>query len=228
MILTSHQPDFLPYMGFFYKVARSDVLVLSDDVQFSKSGMHNWNRIKTPAGAQKLTIPVHAHHDTPLCRVEIADPGHGIGRAVKTIEQHYRKAAPHYGEGAELLEIMQFFSGPGNSWLTEMNENLILHILDRFGIKPLAILRASALGIQGHKDERIFQMCEETGADTYLSGRGAANYHEPYEYMLHGIDLIYTDYEPVQYQQLYGEFIPNLSVLDYIFNCGYELPRGWI
>lgn len=227
MILTSHQPDFLPYMGFFYKVTHSDVLVLSDDVQFSKSGMHNWNRIKTPAGVQKLTIPVHAHHDTPLCQIEIADSGHGIGRAVKTIEQNYRKAS-HYGEGAELLEIMQFFSGSGNSRLTEMNENLILHILDRFGIKPLAILRSSDLGIQGHKDERIFQMCEETGADTYLSGRGAANYHEPYEYMFHGIDLIYTDYEPVQYQQLHGEFIPNLSVLDYIFNCGYELPRGWI
>ena len=101
-------------------------------------------------------------------------------------------------------------------------------ILDRFNIKPLAILRASVLGIQGHKDERIFQMCEETGADTYLSGRGAADYHQPEEYMLRGIDLIYTDYEPAQYQQLYGEFIPNLSVLDYIFNCGYELPRGWI
>ena len=115
MILTSHQPDFLPYMGFFYKAARSDVLVLSDDVRFSKSGMHNWNRIKTPAGAQKLTIPVHAHHDTPLCQIEIADPSHGIGRAVKTIEQHYRKA-PHYGEGAELLEIMQFFSGPWQSY----------------------------------------------------------------------------------------------------------------
>lgn len=83
---------------------------------------------------------------------------------MKTIEQHYRKA-PHYGEGAELLEIMRFFSGPGNSRLTEMNESLILHIFNRFGIKPLAILRASALGIQGHKDERIFQMCEETGAD---------------------------------------------------------------
>ena len=99
---------------------------------------------------------------------------------------------------------MQFFSGPGNVWLTEMNENLILHILDRFNIKPLAILRASVLGIQGHKDERIFQMCEETGADTYLSGRGAADYHQPEEYMLRGIDLIYTDYEPAQYQQLYG------------------------
>ena len=98
MILTSHQPDFLPYMGFFYKAARSDVLVLSDDVRFSKSGMHNWNRIKTPAGAQKLTIPVHAHHDTPLCQIKIADPSHGIGRAVKTIEQHYRKA-PTTGKG---------------------------------------------------------------------------------------------------------------------------------
>lgn len=52
MILTSHQPDFLPYMGFFYKAARSDVLVLSDDVRFSKSGMHNWNRIKHPGGAR--------------------------------------------------------------------------------------------------------------------------------------------------------------------------------
>ena len=227
MILTSHQPDFLPYMGFFYKVARSDVLVLSDDVQFSKQGMHNWNRIKTEAGPKKLTIPVHAHHDTPLCQVEIADPGHCIRQAVKTIEQNYRKA-PHFDEGLELLKIMLFFSGPGNAWLTEMNENLTLHIIDSFGIMPLDITRASALDIHGHKDERIFQMCEKLGADVYLSGRGASAYHQPEEYERRGIDLIYTDYEPVRYPQLHGEFVENLSVLDYIFNCGYELPRGWI
>ena len=93
---------------------------------------------------------------------------------------------------------------------------------------PLAITRASALGIRGHKDERIFQMCEKLGADVYLSGRGAAAYHQPEEYERRGIDLIYTDYEPVRYPQLHGEFVENLSVLDYIFNCGYELPRGWI
>ena len=87
MILTSHQPDFLPYMGFFYKVARSDVLVLSDDVQFSKQGMHNWNRIKTEAGPKKLTIPVHAHHDTPLCRVEIADPDTASGRRSRRLSR---------------------------------------------------------------------------------------------------------------------------------------------
>lgn len=226
MILTSHQPDFLPYMGFFYKAFRSDVLILSDDVQFSKQGMHNWNRIKAENGPRKLTIPVHAHHDTLLCQVEIADPDHGIRQAVKTIEQNYRKA-PHFQEGEELLEIMMSFTGPGNAWLTELNESLTLHIIDRFGIRPDAIVRSTALGICGHKDERIFQMCEKTGANTYLSGRGAAAYHQPEEYERRGIKLIYTDYEPVQYPQMHGDFVPNLSVLDYIFNCGYELPRGW-
>lgn len=66
MIVASHQPNFLPYMGFFYKAAKCDVLVFSDDVQFSKKGMHNWNRIKTPSGEAKLTLPVHAHHDMRL------------------------------------------------------------------------------------------------------------------------------------------------------------------
>ena len=61
MILTSHQPDFLPYMGFFYKTARSDVLVLSDDVQFSKSGMHNWNPVSyTHLDVYKRQPPVAA------------------------------------------------------------------------------------------------------------------------------------------------------------------------
>ena len=92
MILASHQPDFLPYMGFFYKAANCDVLVFSDDVQFSKKGMHNWNRIKTPGGAQKLTVPVHAHHDTLLKDVMVVDLWHDYDRLAKTIRQHYSRA----------------------------------------------------------------------------------------------------------------------------------------
>lgn len=227
MILTSHQPDFLPYMGFFYKAFRSDVLILSDDVQFSKQGMHNWNRIKTETGPRKLTIPVHAHHDSELWEIKIAEPEHSIRQVVKTIEQNYGKA-PHYEEGAELLKIMRSFSDPEKAWLTDLNMELIQHILDRFGIEfEDAVMTSSCIGVKGHKDDRIFQMCEEMEADTYLSGRGAAAYHQPEEYERRGIKLIYTDYEPVQYPQMHGDFVPNLSVLDYIFNCGYELPRGW-
>ena len=227
MILTSHQPDFLPYMGFFYKVFRSDALILSDDVQFSKKGMHNWNFIKTENGPRKLTIPVYAHHDSELWEIKIAEPEHNIRKVVKTIEHNYRKA-PHYEEGAELLDIMQSFMDPEKAWLTDMNTDLIEHILNRFGIKScIPTVTSSRIGVKGHKDERIFQMCEKMHADSYLSGKGAAAYHNPEEYKRRGIELIYTDYETVQYPQMHEGFIPNLSVLDYIFNCGYELPRGW-
>ena len=70
-------------------------------------------------------------------------------------------------------------------------------------------------------------MCEKFNASAYLSGLGAADYHQPEEYRSRGIDLVYTDYQPVEYPQLYGEFVENLSVIDYVMNCGFELPRGW-
>lgn len=226
MVLTSHQPDFLPYMGFFYKAARSDVLVFSDDVQFSKKGMHNWNRIKTPDGARKLTIPVHAHHDMRLADVEIADQLYSIHSAVKTLEQNYRRA-PHFDDGVQLLDIMEGFANRiPDLTLFFLNRALTLTLMDSFGIAP-KIAIASELGLTGRKDERIFQMCEKVGADTYLSGRGAADYHQAEEYLLRGIDLVYTDYQPVEYPQLYGPFIENLSVIDYVMNCGFELPKGW-
>lgn len=226
MILTSHQPDFLPYLGFFYKVSRSAILVLSDDVMFSKKGMHNWNRIKTTSGSAKLTIPVHAHHDTPLKDILVSEPRKSIRSVIKTLQQNYKKAE-HYRDGEELLEIMDSFSTFPELHLVELNESLIIHILDRMGIAPRVIKRASFLNVEGHKDERIFQMCDTLSADVYFSGIGAASYHQLEDYLQHGINLVYTDYQPFMYPQLYGEFIPNLSVADYVFNCGFEFPERW-
>lgn len=226
IVLTSHQPDFLPYMGFFYKAARSDILVFSDDVQFSKKGMHNWNRIKTPDGVRKLTVPVHAHHDTKLRDIPIADQRHSLETVIKTIKQNYRRS-PHYEECLVLLDCLSIYANALHTQpMAMLNRCLTLLIMDRFGMNTRIAL-ASDLGISGHKDDRIFQMCEKLGASTYLSGRGAADYHQSEEYRSRGIDLVYTDYQPFEYPQLYGEFVENLSVIDYVMNCGFELPRGW-
>lgn len=81
----------MPYMGFFYKASLCDTLVFSDDVLFSKKGMHNWNRIKAPEGARKLTLPVHAHHDLHLCEVTVSDIQHSLRGVIKTIDQNYGK-----------------------------------------------------------------------------------------------------------------------------------------
>lgn len=226
MVLASHQPDFLPYMGFFYKAARCDTLVFSDDVLYSKKGMHNWNRIKTPVGSQKLTVPVHSHHDLRLCEITMADIAYGIRGVVKTVDQNYRRA-PHYDEGSLILGIMSQFATFPRLDMVEFNATIIQFIMECFGIKPRTLLASKYLHLTGRKDERIFQMCEELGADIYLSGTGACDYHQPEEYAAHGIELVYTDYRPVEYPQLYGPFVPNLSVVDYVFNCGFTLPEEW-
>lgn len=226
MVLASHQPDFLPYMGFFYKAARCDTLVFSDDVLYSKKGMHNWNRIKTPAGPQKLTVPVHSHHDLRLCEITMADIARSIQGVVKTVDQNYRRA-PHYDEGSVILNAMSQFTAFRQLDMVEFNTTVTTLIMECFGIKPRLLTASEDLHLTGHKDERIFQMCEEVGADTYLSGTGAADYHQPEEYEAHGVELIYTGYRPVEYPQLYGPFVPNLSVVDYVFNCGFTLPEEW-
>ena len=225
MILSSHQPNFLPYMGFFYKAYKSDVMVISDDVLFSKKGMHNWNRIKTPSGAVKITLPVHAHHDSRLRDVELTDPEYNIAQICKTLMQNYGKA-PHHLEGGMVIKQMQDLAQMNLS-LASYNTELNRFLFRQFGIDTELYNASEDFELHGRKDERILQMCDELGADTYLSGTGAAAYHRPELFDEKDVRLEYSDFSPEPYHQLYGNFIPNLSVIDYIFNQGFELPREW-
>lgn len=225
MILTSHQPNFLPYMGFFYKAFKSDVLVLSDDVCYSKKGMHNWNRIQTKAGEQRITVPVNAHHYSRLCDIQISDPMKNLPKVCRTLRETYAKSY-HFSDGMEIVDRIESLARD-DLMLTELNSDLIYYILRRLGIKTEVNL-ASELGIAGHKDDRILQMCRIAKADTYYSGTGAKAYHDEERYRSNGIDLVYSDYQPVVYQRKYEPFLPNMSVIDYIFNVGYRIPEVWL
>ena len=171
MILTSHQPNFLPYMGVIYKAYRSDAIVLSDDVCYSKKGMHNWNVIRAKNGSQKITVPVNAHHDTKLCDVMISEPRKTLPKIVRTLEETYAKTK-HFEEGQEILDIIRDMAADGTG-LTELNIAIIKHILDRIGIVRDVAVATRDLRLTGHKDDRILIMCERMGADTYYSGTGA-------------------------------------------------------
>lgn len=225
MILTSHQPNFLPYMGVFYKAYRSDILVLSDDVQFSKKGMHNWNYIRTKDGQHKITVPVIAHHDTPLRDIKICEPEVSMPRIIKTLRETYARTE-YFREGEKILDLMEGMIKP-DLGLVEMNRFLILYILYKFKMYPRVIMATKDLGIEGHKDDRILQMCHRTLANVYYSGTGAKVYHDEERYKAEGIELVYSDYHPVTYRQKYSPFLQNMSVIDYIFNEGYSIPEEW-
>lgn len=226
MILASHQPNFLPYMGVIYKAYRSDVMVLSDDVWYSRKGMHNYNFIRTKGGSQRITVPVVAHHDTRLCDVMVAEPERNIQKVCRTLREAYAKSK-HFDEGNELVEVIEDMTKE-DLRLAELNIELIRHILRRMDIDAEILVATEDLMLEGHKDDRILMMCKQTSADVYYSGTGAKAYHNEERYRESGINLVYSDYVPVVYPQKHGSFLPNMSSIDYVFNEGYRIPEVWL
>lgn len=227
MILASHQPDFFPYMGYFYKVWKSDVFIFSDDVQFSKSGRHNYNEILTADGPRRFTLPV-SQHTVNLNQIKIAADERKIEEMLKTLRQNYQKA-PHFNEVFQLLTSLLSMALICPN-LSVFNEICITTICYSMCIIRQFII-SSDLSPKGRKDDRIIELCKMVGADTYYSGAGAKDYHIDDAYKKAGINLVYSDYCPVEYPQtVHGhkgepEFIsPNMSVIDYLMNCGFKNP----
>ena len=219
MIATIHQPNFIPYLGVFYKVYHSDVFVLLDDAQYSNEAMHNWNTIKTSNGTTRLKIPVVQHLGDKICEVDINNGVKWKEKHLKTIECNYKKA-PYFSEYFE--QIKTFYDEAGDN-LSEFTEKVLVWAVEGFFGSDKSIAKSKELGISTVREQRILDITKAVGCDTYYSGTGARVYQDEGSFRRAGIDLVYSDYEPKEYRQLWGaEFVPNLSVLDYVFNCGFD------
>lgn len=220
MIISIHQPDYIPYWGYFYKMFKSDIFVFLDDVQFSNNNIHNWNRIKTPQGEFKLKIPVKYSFGDKINQVKTRDELKWKQKHLKTIEMNYSKAKyfkdiyPNYKE----ILLREYDN------LAEMNIEINKFICNGFGVKPKFIC-SSELNIESNKEKRVIDICLALGGSTYISGNGAREYQSYENFKNKGIELKYTDYKPFEYSQQWGDNIENLSIIDYIFNMGFEIPE---
>lgn len=213
-------------MGYFYKMFQSDMFVFSDDVLFSKTGRHNYNEILTRNGPMRFTLPIH-YHNRKLNELKIAADNACIQKMIKTLWQEY-KGADHFHEVIPVIETM-LSNAPYEDSLASFNYKCLLEMGLRLGViegKPTAL--ASDLKLEKHKDERIIEMCLKVGADAYYSGIAAFDYHVEQDYTDNGIRLLCTDYQPIVYPQI-GRPSPtiNMSVIDYVMNCGFVLPKEW-
>lgn len=217
MICATHQPDYIPWLGFYYKVAHCDKFVYLDDVQFSKSAAHNFNLIKTTQGSFRLKIPVEQTRGYVISEVRTKDELGWKEKHLKTLTQNYKR-------GRFFDEIFPEYEKLINrdyKNLSELNIAINDFILNGFGIKKEIIL-SSQLKIDTVREERILDICNALGADEYLSGNGARAYQVEEHFTERNLKLTYLDYKPISYRQLWGEFLPCMSVLDYIFNCGFD------
>ncbi len=220
MRIAIHQPDYIPYIGYFYKIYKADLFVYLDDAQFSNDNMHHRNYIKTPQGKKRLTIPLDYHFKDSINEVHTRDELDWKEKHLKLLAANYQKSPYFKDIFPRIRELL--LSRYDN--LAQMNITINGFITSGFGFST-RVVRTSELNIPTKREERVLDICSRLEAEEYYSGLGAASYQNRENFSNRGILLTYTDYKPFPYSQQWGDFEQNLSVLDYLFNCGFDWNR---
>lgn len=218
MIASINQPAYLPWLGYFERIARSDVHVVLDHVQFEKNSFVNRNRVRTREGSCWLTVPLRTSGkfgDLAICDLQIVEGDKWARKHWETLRMNYAKA-PYFRDHAPFFEGV--YSRPAPSLAGLMSE-ITRYLLGCFGILA-RIVRSSDLASRGKKDELVLNLCREVGADRYLSGALGREYLREEIFNEAGIAVTYQDYRHPTYPQVQGGFEPNMAAIDLLFNCG--------
>jgi hypothetical protein len=223
MIVAAHQPHYLPWLGYLDKLAKADLFVVMDDLQYEAQNYQNRQRVKLATGAAWLTVPLaRGSQDDRILDKRIDHNGNPKQswrhRHWRTIENSYGRA-PYFARYAD--ELRAVYARP---WLSLVD--LDLHMLELarswLAIKT-PILRSSTLGLACGKTERLIDLCKKVGARAYLTGSGGSQEYLDCERMgRSGIGVIWQSFAHPVYPQRYSErgFVPYLGFLDLVLNCG--------
>lgn len=214
------QPGYLPWLGFFEQMYRSNIFVIYDDVQYDKHGWRNRNRIKTANGIQWLTVPVHVSLKEPLLIKEVR-----IDNRQNWAKKHLLSIRQNYAKAPFLKEYINIFEEAySKEWeyLVDVAMYFITKLAECLHMKDKEIIMSSTLHVKGDRIERLINICKIFNADTFYEGAVGKNYIDEGYFNRHGIKVEYQDYKHPVYKQLYGVFVPYLSAIDLLFNHGRE------
>lgn len=223
MIVAAHQPHYMPWLGYLDKLAKADVFVVMDDLQYEAQNFQNRQRIKLASGAQWLTVPLERGAQSErICDKQIDNSGsrrqHWQHRTWRTLEINYRRS-PYWKHYAD--ELRAIYAQP---WISLLELDMtMLGLASRWLGITTPIVRASSLGLIGHKTDRLIDMCKKTGARCYLSGGGGSTGYLDVERMGRaGIGVIWQHFRHPRYEQRYPDvgFVSHLAFLDLVLNCG--------
>lgn len=222
-LVVIHQPDFMPYLGFFHRLLSADVYIVLNNVQFVSSS-RSWNnrdKIKTKNGATWMTVPVNkCPRNTMINEVIISSAIDWKSEHLTALQINYKKSA-HFGEIYPHIE--KLYSN-GAEYLEDFTFASIKMLMMLFDIN-ITVLYSSDLNVEGTSNTRIARLVKAVGSHRYLSGIGARDYYDPEIYKNEGVEVIWQEFTHPVYPQQFGDFIPNLSSIDLLFNCGIEKSR---
>jgi len=222
MILAVHQPQYIPWLGYFHKIAGCDLFIYLDDVQYKKREFQNRNKIKTASGPLWLTVPVvsKGQFTQKIKEVKINNETDWPGEHLKSIEHNYAKTS-HFDEHRRFFQALY---QKKHEMLIDLSMETINYCLGCLKIQT-PVKMSSEFNITSASTERIIDLCKAAGADTYLSGSGGREYMDVSLFEKNRIKLVFQEFKHPRYEQLFCGFEPYLSIVDLIFNCG-EKSRG--
>ncbi|SHI40936.1 WbqC-like protein family protein [Clostridium cavendishii DSM 21758] len=217
MILSGHQPNYLPYPGLIGKIMMSDKFMYVTKVQFERKSWQNRNNIKTNEGATLLTVPIlkKGKFDQLICDVKINNDLNWRKKHFNSIILNY-KNAKFYSTYIDFFEDLY-----KKDWinLSELDIYIMNYIINELSIKT-EILYDKDFYFEGNKTDFLVDMCKKTNCDTYISNKGSENYVEIGVFTQNSLNHKYINYIGTKYTQLHGEFINNMSIIDMLFNEG--------
>ena len=216
------QPSFLPWLGYFKIIQKSDVVVFLDDVQFDKRSWQQKNIIKTVKGPLNLTIPVLTKNkfDQKINEVLIDYKKDFIKKHLTTIKQNYSKSK--YFE--LYFDFIEKIYNQKHKYLFHLNMEFILFFMEKIFHVKKKIYFSSDLNVKTKKSQLILDICLKFNSTQYICASGSKNYLDENAFYNKKIKIEYNNYIHPHYKQLYGDFISNLSSLDLVMNEG---PNSW-
>lgn len=229
LVVAIHQPNFFPWLGYFDKIARADIFVLLDDVQFPRTGGSWVNRVQMleQGKAAWKTVPVRraSRGLQAISSIEIADDVTWRTKLLNALRTNYG-AAPAYAE------VMPFVAGlveHPTDLLCEFNVHAIRQVVSRLGLDHARVVRQHELGVSGQATELLVNLVRAAGGGVYLCGDGSQGYLEPDAFARAGLRLEFQSFShPVYQQRVTKEFISGLSVIDALMHCGFDRVREFL
>lgn len=216
MIVSIHQPQYLPWLGYFDKMDRADAFCYLDNVQYKKNEWQNRNRLKTAQGWQWVTVPVQYRFPQKIIEVT-------VNEAVKWQHKHLQALVTNYKKARYFDDYFHTFESALKQdfeTIADVNIHMITKVREILGINSKPVVRASELSLIEEPTGRLIDICKHFGWDTYLAGQDGANYMDMAQFEKSGVKVITQEFVHPEYPQCFDDFQSHMSVVDLIFNCG--------
>lgn len=216
IILSAHQPAYLPWLGLFHKIALADIFCVFDIVQYQRKDFNNRNKIKTSVGPIWLSVPVKSSGrlNSIITDIEIINDG-WHKKHLKSIELNY-KSAPYFEQ--YFYGLKSILDTP-YQYLTDLNFDILVYLLNALNIDT-KIVKASDYSFRGTKSELVLDMCTQLNAGIYIFGEQGKDYADVDAFKVKDVHPYFQSYNHPVYIQKNKKFEPFMSLIDLLFNHG--------